>query len=117
MKSVRLLACLIGFLGLSSIGSCEDDDVVPAAERPVPVSYAQTQCADRWGQATSTQQLEALARAYLQQQGIVASDVYAARTGQAAVCAACSCPTGVILQATVRQADLQAVLDMGFQRL
>ncbi|GAB2969614.1 hypothetical protein GCM10027048_45620 [Hymenobacter coalescens] len=118
MKRITLAAWLLtGLVGFGTT-SCltEKPDVCPE-EDSVKVSYAQTQCADQWGQAATPQQLEAVAGAYLQQQGIQATGLSAARTGQAVVCAACTCPTGLVLTAKIRPADLPAALSLGFQQL
>jgi hypothetical protein len=97
-----------------------DTDTLPEPAQPeteqVAVSYAQTQCADRWGQARGTQQLVAVAQAYLAQQGLTLNQPRASVTGQASACAACTCPTGLVLEATVSPADLPAVLALGFTK-
>ncbi|MFC7668089.1 hypothetical protein ACFQT0_12370 [Hymenobacter humi] len=80
------------------------------------VRYAQTQCADRWGQASGTQQLAAAAQAYLAQQGLTLHQPQASVKNAGAVCSACNCPTGLVLEGTVQPADLSAVLALGFTR-
>ena len=76
--------------------------------------YAQTQCADRWGQAQGTQQLVAAAQGYLAQQGLVLQQLRARVINAGAVCNACTCPTGLLLEGAVGPTDLPAVLALGF---
>jgi len=112
MQTNRLSAWLLG--GLCAIASTGCHKTTAEL---VEVSYAQTQCADRWGQANSTQQLQTVAKAYLAQQGITGHTLQASRTSAGAVCNACACPTGLVLAGTVRKADLPALLALGFTKL
>ncbi len=110
---------LSGLLALAS-AACTSKNT-PEPERPqVPltkVSYAQTQCADKWGQARTPQQLEAVATAYLAQQGITLANAQATQSAPAAVCNACTCPTGVVLVGEVSASQLAAIQALGFQKL
>ena len=114
-----LLSGLCAFAAVSC--NCKKDEIRPEPEQKpkqelVTVSYAQTQCADRWGQAQGAQQLVAKAQAYLAQQGLTLNQPQAAASGQASACAACTCPTGLVLEAAVSPADLPAVLALGFTK-
>ena len=120
-KSTRfatwLLSGLCAFAAMSC--GCKEEEIQPAPEQKtemVGVSYAQTQCNDRWGQASTAQQLVSKAQAYLTQQGLTLHQPQASAKGQPAVCAACTCPTGLVLEATVSPADLSAVLALGFTK-
>jgi hypothetical protein len=116
MKTVRFATWLLsGWCTLAST-SCHKTSVEPTEEL-VLVSYAQTQCADRWGQANSVQKLQTVATAYLAQQGITGHALQASVQGSAAVCNACTCPTGLVLAGSVRKADLPALLALGFTKL
>jgi hypothetical protein len=120
MTRFRLFAALL--VGVCTFGTtscliegCKGDDPTPAVE-PVQVSYAQTYCADKWGQAIGAQQLEAAAKAYLQQQGVTPQQLQAAAVNPPSVCNACSCTTGLVLKVTVNPADLQTMLNLGFEK-
>ncbi|MBO2007918.1 hypothetical protein [Hymenobacter negativus] len=117
MKRTRLTIWLLS--GLCSITaascSCKEKSDPEPEQTTVKVSYAQTYCSDRWGQAQGTQQLAAVATAYLAQQGITLYQPRASAKYPAAVCNACSCTTGLVLEGTVSPADLAAVQALGFQ--
>ncbi len=110
---------LSGLLALATTACTSKTD--PKPEQPpvaqTKVSYAQTQCADRWGQARTPQQLEAVATAYLAQQGIILTNPKATQAAPAAVCNACMCPTGVVLVGEVPPGQLAAVQALGFIKL
>ncbi|MCC2548392.1 hypothetical protein LJY25_18240 [Hymenobacter sp. BT175] len=112
--SVLLLSSLLG-LGATSCFCGEKEEVCPA-EDSVKVTYAQTQCADHWGQASDPQVLASKASAYLTQKGVQVYSVTAASTGPAQVCSACTCLTGNVVEAYVAQADLPTVLGLGFKQ-
>lgn len=116
MKTARLFAWMLSGLCAFASASCHKTTAEPA-EETVTVSYAQTQCADRWGQASGVQQLQTVASAYLAQQGITGHTLQASVTSAAAVCSACNCPTGLVLAGSVRKADLPALLALGFKKL
>ncbi|OWP61367.1 hypothetical protein CDA63_19770 [Hymenobacter amundsenii] len=99
---------------MATVG-CTGEQEDPAPEL-VGVRYAQTQCADRWGQAASTQQLLAAAQGYLAQQNLTLHQPRASIKDAGAVCTACTCPTGLVLEGTVQPADLPAVLALGFTK-
>ncbi|RZK92562.1 MAG: hypothetical protein EOO62_32960 [Hymenobacter sp.] len=103
-----LLGGLSAFAGASCKKSAEPD---PDA---VEVSYAQTQCADPWGLTKGNQQLRDAAFAYLQAKGVTSFPFTISTGGPVAVCAACSCPTGVVLTGTARKTDLPVLLAIGF---
>jgi hypothetical protein len=117
MKRTRLTIGLLGVLGSLSAASCFcKEKVGPEPEQAtVKVSYAQTQCADRWGQAQGKQQLATVATAYLAQQGITLYQPQASLQNPPAVCNACTCPTGLVLEGSVSPADLAAMRALGFQ--
>lgn len=106
---------LSGWCALASTG-CHKTTAEPT-EEVVQVSYAQTQCADRWGQANSVQKLQTVAIAYLAQQGITGHTLQASVQSAGAACSACTCPTGLVLAGSVRKADLPALLALGFTKL
>jgi hypothetical protein len=116
MKTTRFAVWLLSGLCALASASCHKTTAEPTAE-VVEVSYAQTQCADRWGQASGVQQLQTVATAYLAQQGITGHTLQASAKAPAAVCAACTCPTGLVLAGSVRKADLPALLALGFTKL
>ncbi|MDB5234638.1 MAG: hypothetical protein JWR44_1631, partial [Hymenobacter sp.] len=60
--------------------------------------------------------LEAADRRTTAQQGLTLNQAQANATGQPSACAACTCPTGLVLEATVSPADLPAVLALGFTK-
>jgi hypothetical protein len=119
MRLLRLSTWLLGsLLLLNSCNKCNEPapEPVPAIEPDqVSVSYDQTQCADKWGQAATPQQLEALAVAYLAKQGITLAGPKASQTGPPTVCNACSCPTGVVLVGTVHVNQVTAIQALGFK--
>jgi hypothetical protein len=117
MKSVRLTAWLLASLCAFAGSSCHHKNSEPAPEADaVQVSYAQTSCADKWGQASTPQLLETVATTYLTQQGIALSQAQATRVNQGAICNACMCPTGVVLVGTVPASQLAAILALGFTK-
>lgn len=120
MPFLRLPACLLSSLLLLAIASCKHSDE-PEPESFPPsvykVSYAQTQCADKWGPAPTTQQLETVATTYLAQQGITLKYATASQAAPAAVCNACTCPTGLVLMGQVDMSQLAAIEALGFKKL
>ena len=120
MNSLRLPAGLLGSLLLLAGTSCslchepEPENLPPSVYQ---VSYAQTQCADKWGQARTPQQLETVATAYLAQQGITLTSPKATQAAPASVCNACACPTGVVLVGEVVPSQLAAIQALGFTKL
>lgn len=115
-KPTRLVAYLFSSLCFLSTEGCTRDAQDPAPTSLVGVRYAQTQCADPWGQASSTQQLVVVARGYLAQHGITLFQPQARVDNAGAVCTACSCSTGVVLAGAVQPADVSAVLALGFTK-
>lgn len=111
----RFAAWLLGGLCMVAALGCarEKDPPVPDL---VKVCYAQTQCADRWGQASGTQQLVAAAQAYLARQGLTIHQAQARVDNAGAVCTACTCTTGLVLEGSVPPADVAAVLALGFTK-
>lgn len=114
-RPVWFLASLVV---LSVTGGCHNEEIQPEAATPsrVKVSYAQTQCADLWGQARSTQQLATVAQAYLAQQGVTLYQPQARVENIGVVCSACTCPTGLVLEGEVQATDLSIVLALGFKQ-
>lgn len=106
---------LLYFLLVGTLATgCEKSEATP--ENLVAVRYSQTQCADPWanpGQNSDQGFLEAATR-YVQQRGI---QLYqpTVKPGNPAVCAACTCPTGRVLEARAASADVAALAAMGFQ--
>ncbi len=121
MNVSRPTAWLLSSLLALASAACTCKKDAPAPEEPkiqtTKVSYAQTQCSDKWGQARTPQQLEALATAYLAQQGIILTNPKATQSAPAAVCNACMCPTGVVLVGEVPPGQLAAVQALGFQKI
>ena len=115
LKLTRLTGLLLGILCVIGTMSCTSEEKNPAPDL-VAVRYAQTQCADRWGQAQSTQQLVAAAQTYLAQQGLTLHQPQAIVKNAGMVCNACSCTTGLVLEGTVQPADLPAMLALGFTK-
>ncbi|WP_059072230.1 hypothetical protein [Solirubrum puertoriconensis] len=114
MKTTAVLGRLLGsLLLLAPLGACEKDD---DAKANVGVAYAQTYCLDWWGGAASPEELVAKATSYLQQRGISLTNARAATERPAEVCNACSCKSGVILRGSVREQDVPALLELGFER-
>jgi hypothetical protein len=126
MKSLSPLALLLGSV-LTLVASCQKKYIAPV-EKPVDCSpflvdsvsvrYQQTYCADPWGQAQGTQQLQATAYAYLMQQGISLRPgaLKAYVRNPASVCNACTCTSGVVIEADIISADLPAMQALGFMR-
>ena len=114
LKLTRLTGLLLGSLCAIEAMSCTEEKN-PAPDL-VAVRYAQTQCADRWGQAQSAQQLVAAAQTYLAQQGLTLHQPQASVKDAGLVCNACPCTTGLVLEGTVQSADLSAVLALGFTK-
>ena len=114
-EPTQVAAWLLGSLCAVAATGCarEEADLAPEL---VAVRYAQTQCADRWGQAAGTQQLVSVAQTYLAQQGLTLHQPQASVKSAGAVCAACTCPTGLLLEGKVQPADLAAVLALGFAK-
>ena len=116
MKTARFVTWLLGGLcALASLG-CHKTTAEPT-EEVVQVNYTQTQCADPWGQANGVQKLQAVATAYLAQQGIVGHTLQASVQSTGTVCSACICPTGLVLAGSVRKTDLPALQALGFTKL
>jgi len=113
--SPRFAAWLLSGLSALTTVSCTAEKKNPEPEL-VGVQYEQTQCADPWGLTHGTQQLAAVAQAYLAQQGLTLYQPQASVKNSGATCAACSCPTGLVLGGAVQPADLQAVLALGFTK-
>jgi hypothetical protein len=114
-KPTRFAARLLGLLCVLATAGCASEKQGPAPDL-IGVRYAQTQCADRWGQASGTQQLVTVAQAYLAQQGLALHQPQASVKNAGAVCNACTCPTGLVLEGTVSPADVTAVLALGFTK-
>lgn len=118
--ATRFAAWLLGGLCAVAAAGCTHHSTEEVRPEPavnqglIGVRYAQTQCADRWGQASGPQQLVDMARAYLAQRNLTLSLAQASAKGPAAVCAACTCPTGLVLEGRVSPGDLPAVLALGF---
>jgi hypothetical protein len=114
MKSSRYTTWLLSGLCALATMSCSNkkDDLEPLT---VSVSYVQTMCADQWGPAEGEQQLVAAAQAYLSQQNVTLYQPRAT-TGPGAAGMSCNTPTGRILEGSVSQADLPAVLALGFTK-
>jgi hypothetical protein len=120
---------LSGLLALTGMGCSTNNEPEPTSEdtsKPSPiiciiegvkVRYKQTYCADRWGQASTTQQLETVATAYLAQQGITFNGAHATRATPAAVCNACTCTTGVVLEGEISPSQLAAIQALGFTKI
>jgi hypothetical protein len=83
----------------------------------VRVSYRQTYCADRWGRAADLPQFESIATAYLSQQGVIAHQLKASVKEPPAVCNACTCTTGLVLEGLVRTTDLPTLEKLGFKKI
>jgi len=115
LNPTRFAVWLLGSLCIVAALSCGREKEPPAPDL-VGVRYAQTQCADRWGQAPGTQQLVIVAQAYLTQQGLTLHQPRARVNDAGAVCSACTCPTGLVLEGTVPPADVAAVLALGFTK-
>ena len=116
MNFPRLTVGLLTSLCLLAGTSCKKNSEPAPPDDTVAVSYAQTQCADKWGQATTTQLLETTATTYLVQQGIAFTQAHAAQVNTGAVCNACTCPTGVMLMGKVPTSQLAAVQALGFTK-
>ena len=114
-KPTRFTTWLLGGLCAIAAAGCDCEKEAPAPEL-VGVRYAQTQCADRWGKASDTQQLVAAAQTYLAQQGLTLHQPQASGKTDEATCTACTCPTGLVLEGRVQPADLSAVLALGFTK-
>lgn len=114
-KPTRFACWLLVSLCAMAAVSCTSEKQAPDPDL-VAVRYSQTQCADRWGQAQSTQQLIIAAQTYLAQQGLTLHQPYASVKNVGMVCNACSCTTGLVLEGTVQSAELPAVLALGFTK-
>jgi len=118
MNFPRLTVWLLSSLCLLAGTSCKkNSEPAPPEADSIAVRYAQTQCADKWGQATTTQQLEAVATTYLVQQGIAFTQAHATQAAPAAVCNACTCTTGVVLEGRVNSSQLAAIQVLGFTKI
>jgi hypothetical protein len=106
------LVCSYGFVSVS----CRNNEPEPNTEM-VKVSYAQTYCSDRWGQATGLQQFESIAIAYLSQQGVTSHQLKASVKEQPSLCNACNCTTGLVLEGLVHNTDLLALEKLGFKKI
>jgi hypothetical protein len=117
-RSTQSLAWLLGSLCALSAARCTSNKLEKEDPSPklVEVRYVQTQCADRWGPAPSTQALVTTAQAYLAQQGLTLHQPQATVQNPGAVCSACSCPTGVVLEGSVAPTEVAAVLALGFTK-
>lgn len=116
-RFILAVGLLTGFSGLTN--SCifgEKEEARPAVQY-VQVRYQQTYCADPWGNTRDPQALAPLVRNYLSQRGIQANDVTAAAVNPPSVCLACGCTTGIVIEASVPQSDLQTLLDLRFQQI
>jgi hypothetical protein len=128
MKPFSFTPLLVGGLLTLAAASCQKKDIRPI-EKPVDcgaflldsvlVRYQQTYCADPWGQVQGAQQLQATAQAYLVQQGVRLRPGALTAYGRnpASVCNACTCTTGLVVEAAIVPADLPAVQALGFTRI
>jgi hypothetical protein len=116
MTSPRFAVWLLSSLCAFASTSCHQQrDPEPIRSDLAQVSYAQTQCADKWGIAATPAQLETVATTYLAQQGINLVNAHAAKTGgMEATCSACTCPTGRVLTGQVAYSQLAAIKAQGF---
>jgi hypothetical protein len=111
---VWTLICSCNFVN----AGCQSNDPKPIADTEmVQVSYAQTYCSDRWGQAAGLQQFERVATTYLSQQGVTAHRLKARVKEQSSVCNACNCTTGLVLEGLVRNTDLLILEKLGFKKI
>jgi hypothetical protein len=111
MTSARFTGWLLSSLCAFSTSCHQQHDPEPAFAQ---VSYAQTQCADKWGLVRDTAQLETTATAYLAKQGITLVNAHASQVSAEAACNACTCGTGVVLTGQVTYAQLAAIQALGF---
>ena len=94
--------------------SCEEK------EQEIPetlwVSIGSTQCADPWD-GLEMGSTEHNVTEYLEQNNIV---VYGFKTdyiaSEAFVCAACICPSGIVISVRIARYDLNAAIALGFQQ-
>ena len=117
MKTYVTTWLLSGLCALSVMSCNRDEDniIVEPAPQYVHVRYVQTQCADSWGQAQGSQALIAAAQTYLNQRNLTLHQPLTTN-GTPSACAACTCPTGLVLEGDVLPADLSAVLALGFKQ-
>jgi len=79
------------------------------------VHYTETQCADPWGGYTAPDEEKVIAiREYFATEGVQVYHVTIEAMHQPAVCMACSCTSGNVINCRVREKDLPVMLSHGF---
>ena len=117
MNSPRLTIWLLSSLCAFAGTSCKkNSEPAPPDPATVAVSYAQTYCADPWGDTKSNIQLVAAASAYLASKGIALTNAQASQVSAPATCLACTCGTGVVLTGRVDSTQLAAVQALRFKK-
>lgn len=91
----------------TAFSACEDEGVADTRF----YTYAQTQCADPWGNTRDEEELKSLAETYLVTKDIevIESTVSA---GEVEFCFACSCLSGKVLTIELGLQDGQKLLDL-----
>jgi hypothetical protein len=117
MEFIQFTRCLLLSSACFVAVSCQHEAPAPEATTLIRVSYAQTYCADKWGQAVGAQQFESVATAYLTQQGITASQLSARVRGPALLCNACVCTIGLVLEGLVPDSDMPTLESLGFKKI
>lgn len=113
---MRILFCLL-LLVIASAWTCNKDSEIVAAKSLPTYAYAQTQCADPWPTSPNDSVTAENVRQHLKGKGVAVSFVSVKKTSEAAVCAACTCPTGktIYIGASDEATTVKLLNQIGFK--
>jgi hypothetical protein len=90
--------------------ACKKDD------NSITMTYAQTQCADKWGYGANDDQTKARLGQFLDSVRISYSDLRFAKTNPGAVCLACICVTGGVFTLQTTETYVNQLIGLGFAK-
>lgn len=99
---MRIIGSLLLIAFFSCTRNAEDDG-------QVTLTYQQTQCSDRWGYASTETELAYRVDTFLTNRNLHASEISFRQANIGAVCLACVCPTGRLID--VKVANRQSLID------
>ncbi len=110
MKTTHLIP-LLSLIGLLAFSACQKTD-----GSMVDYLYAETQCADPWGNNQDDAALRQLIEDYLSDEGVdVVSLAFSAYDGLIH-CEACSCPSGRNVELRASEDFEKKLKNLGFER-
>ena len=115
MKTALSAACLfVLFLACSKPG---EDPQVCIFPRVTEMLRPQTQCADAWGYGKNNDETIKKFSNYLLQKNIVAAQIIFQKTGDEAVCLACTCSKGYTIHVWVEDQYISSLANEGFKKI